>query len=98
MENAIGPLNNVDPSANMASESGFNFFDAGLGIPINAVNNQGGGQPQDSSTWSMEDLSPMHNTAFASSSGASPGADRSAQKEALLAAVDRLIQLASLMQ
>lgn len=101
IENPGGSLNNLHTLANTAAERGLDFFDPGFGIPVGAMGNsqgQGGGQPRDSSNWSMEDLSPMNNTAFASSSGASPGTDRSAQKEALLAAVDRLIQLASLMQ
>lgn len=101
IEHSAGTLEHLNTLANTATERGLNLFDPGFGMPMGAMGanqDQGSGQPQDSSNWSMEDLSPMNNTAFASSSGATPGTDRSAQKEALLAAVDRLIQLASLMQ
>lgn len=101
MENPIGSMDNISTLANTATERGLNLFDPGFGIPVNplgASQGQRGGQPQGTSNWGLEELSPMNHTAFASSSGASPGTDRSAQKEALLAAVDRLIQLASLMQ
>lgn len=101
IENTIGPMDNIPALANAAMERGLNLFDPGFGLPANPLGaspGQRGGQPQGSSSWGLEDLSPMNHTAFASSIGASPGTDRSAQKEALLSAVDRLIQLASLMQ
>lgn len=52
--------------------------------------------PPDGSIWGMEDLSPT-NTAFGTGSSGVLGDDRNAQREALLGAVGRLIQLASLL-
>lgn len=51
------------------------------------------------SSWAMQNTSPMNTSAAACSNGAAAVAEgRSAQREALLAAVDRLVHLAALMQ
>ena len=74
-------------------------FDTGFGLPVDAMaSSQGGPQaPQDGSPWTVDELSPS-NTTFAAGSNCNIGNGCNAQKEVLLAAVDRLIQLASLMQ
>lgn len=50
-----------------------------------------------SSAWGVQNTSPFHTTITASSNRL-PSVERSAQREVLLAAVDRLVQLATLMQ
>lgn len=84
--------NNVGPA----------FGGCGYGVPVTENLPQQGQPPSQvgvPSNWAMQDTSPMNTSAPACSNGAAALAEgRSAQREALLAAVDRLVHLAALMQ
>lgn len=78
------------------------FAGCGYSVPLTEnLPEQGPPPPQGGmpSSWGMQDTSLMHTSTAACSNGTAAAAEgRGAQREALLAAVDRLVHLAALMQ